>query len=296
MMKDKDLLIVDNVSKKYRGFSLENISFRLPKGYILGLIGKNGAGKTTLMNCILGAIDYKGKISVDGEINTVHRRAASENVGFIMEDGPFFQKETLLKNGELLGNLYENWNEEKFHKLLSEFGLYYDTEYRELSKGMETKFQLAFSLAHSPKLLILDEPTGGLDPVFRKDFLSILQNVVNREMLSVIISTHLTTDLDKVADYVMMIDDGKMVFYEDKETLLDSYMLVSGNIDLLKEIPKTAYKRIRKKGNVFQTIFTEKEYLKNHSAFAGRLQAERTNLEEIMYFLSAPVIELTGEN
>ena len=292
---EKDLLVVRQVKKKWKDFALKNISFTLPEGYILGLIGKNGAGKSTLMNCIIGCIDCDGEIVVDGKQNTQHMRAASQNIGFIVEDGPFLKKETLLKNGEIFGDLYDLWNEEKFHKLLAEFGLHYDMEYGELSKGMETKFQLAFALAHSPRLLILDEPTGGLDPVFRKSFLTILQNIVSKEMLSVIISTHLTTDLDKVPDYVMLLDEGEMVFYEDKEKLLDNYPLVSGTVDLLEEIPKSAYRRVQKKGNLFHTIFTDKNYLQKHAQLIEKVQIERTNLEDIMYYLSAPSIRLLGE-
>lgn len=293
--EEKELLVVKNVSKKYADFTLDSVSFTLPEGYILGLIGKNGAGKSTLMNCIIGCIDYEGEIIVDGVVNTIHERAATEKIGFIVEDGPFLKRESLLKNGELLGSLYSDWDDEKFHKLLVELGLHYDTEYRELSKGMETRFQLAFALAHSPKLLILDEPTGGLDPVFRKTFLKILQDVVNREMVSVIISTHLTTDLDKVADYVMMLDNGKMVFYKDKETLADEYPLITGNAELLRKIDRNAYKRVQEKGNLFHTVFTDTKYLEKHPEIAGEVWAERTNLEEIMYYLSAPSVSLLGD-
>lgn len=295
LWEEKELLVVKNVSKKYADFTLDSVSFTLPEGYILGLIGKNGAGKSTLMNCIIGCIDYEGKIEVDGVTNTIHERAATEKIGFIVEDGPFLKRESLLKNGQLLGSLYNDWDDEKFHKLLVKLGLHYDTEYRELSKGMETKFQLAFALAHSPRLLILDEPTGGLDPVFRKEFLKILQEVVSGEMISIIISTHLTADLDKVADYVMMLDNGKMVFYKDKETLSDEYPLITGNAELLKEIDRNAYKRVQKKGNLFKTIFMDTEYLKKYPQIAGKVQVERTNLEDIMYYLSAPSVSLLGD-
>ncbi len=290
MMSIDNILEVKHVTKKYKDFTLSDISFSLPEGYILGLIGKNGAGKTTLMNCLIGCIDYQGEVIIDGVMNTIHERLASDKIGFIVEKGPFFMKATLLENGELFGRFYQDFDEEKFLKLLLEFGLYYDTEYEKLSKGMETKFQLAFALAHSPKVLVLDEPTGGLDPSFRRTFLNILQTVVEKENTSIIISTHLTTDLDKVADYIMMLDDGKMVLFEDKESLLDKYPLVSGNVEILKDIPKTAYTRVRKNGNVFWTIFTDLEYLKENESMKEKLQIQRTNLEEIMYFFSVPTI------
>lgn len=285
---EKTLLSVSNVKKVYKDFTLGEISFDLPEGYILGLIGKNGAGKTTLMNCIIGATGYKGIVSVEGAVNTAHKRAATEKIGFIVDEAPFLRKKTLGENGEILGALYDNWDENKFYEYLKKFDLHYDTDYETLSKGMETKFQLAFALAHSPRLLILDEPTGGLDPVFRRSFLKILQDVVSKEMLSVIISTHLTTDLDKVADYVMLLDEGKMIFYEDKETLVDKYPLVSGNTEVLAAIPKKIYKRVKRKGNLFHTILIDTEYLKEHREVAEKVQVERTNLEEIMYYLCTP--------
>ena len=287
-MNDRELLVVEKLNKKYKDFSLKDISFTLSEGYILGVIGKNGAGKTTLMNCIIGAVPYEGKVCVEGAVNKLHKRAATEKIGFIVENAPFFKKETLGKNGELLGTLYDDWDEKKFYDYLKKLELHYDMVYGELSKGMETKFQLAFALAHSPRLLILDEPTGGLDPVFRKNFLKILQNVVNEEMLSVIISTHLTTDLDKVADYVMMLDEGELVFYEDKETLSDKYPLISGNNEVLSEIPKSVYKRVKRKGNIFHTVLADAEYLVKHPEVAEKVQIERTNLEEIMYYLCTP--------
>lgn len=288
-MKD-NLLEVNKVSKKWKDFSLQDITFSLPKGYILGLIGKNGAGKSTLMNCLIGAIDYKGEIWVLGKKNSVDERAASEQIGFLIEDGPFMKKESLLDNGRFLGNMYQNFEMDIFRSYLQKFELYEGRQYQELSKGMEIKFQLAFALAHSPKLLILDEATAGLDPVFRREFLHILQNLVSEQKISVIISTHLTTDLDKVADYIMLLDEGKMVFYEDKETLQDKYMLASGSIELLNEIPENSYKRLQRKGNVFHTIFTDTSYLERHPDLRHKLHMERTDLEEIMYYLSTPSI------
>lgn len=290
MTKDRELLNVENVNKKYEDFSLKNISFTLPKGYILGLIGKNGAGKTTLMSCIIGSVPCKGKVYVEGEVNTIHKRSATEKIGFIVEEAPFLKKETLGKNGELLGPLYDDWDEEKFYEFLKKFELHYDLVFGNLSKGMETKFQLAFALAHSPRLLILDEPTGGLDPVFRRSFLKILQDVVNEEMISVIISTHITTDLDKIADYVMLLDEGEIVFYEDKETLLDKYPLISGETKVLPEIPKNAYKRVKRKGNLFHMVLSDTEYLQKHPEVAQKVQTERTNLEELMYYLCTPTM------
>ena len=236
---EEKILEVKGLSKKYKDFKLQDINFALDKGYIMGLIGRNGAGKTTLMNCILGKLHYEtGSILLGNGVEQFHENTAKEDLGFIVEPGPFFPGETLEENGKMLGVFYKNWDSAYFISLLKRFELNRDKLYYDLSKGMKTKFQLAFALAHRPKLLILDEPTGGLDPVFRREFLSMIQSEVRDTMMSVIISTHLTTDLDKVADYIMMLDKGTQLFYMDKEEMLDSFPVLSGDVEKLPLLDK----------------------------------------------------------
>ncbi len=285
---ERCVLRVEGLCKSYKDFALEEISFSLEEGYILGIIGRNGAGKTTLMNCILGKTRYdKGSVQICGSPEQLHVNMAKENLGFVMEPGPFFVAETLWRNGELLGPFYKTWNRKAFYRYLREFGLNPDKLYCDLSKGMKTKFQLAFALAHSPKLMVLDEPTGGLDPVFRQEFLRIMQKEVREKMMSVIISTHLTTDLDKVADYVMLMDAGKKVFYMDKEEMMDSYPLVSGAIEQLILLDQKECGRIRRKHDTFTTMFKNPEYLRANPKLREQLQVERTTIEEMMYYLCA---------
>ncbi len=285
---ERCVLKVEGLCKSYKDFTLKDISFSLEEGYILGIIGRNGAGKTTLMNCILGTTIYdKGSIRICGSTEQFHANMAKENIGFVVEPGPFFVADTLWRNGELLGPFYKTWDKKVFYQYLRAFDLHPDKIYSDLSKGMKTKFQLAFALAHSPKLMVLDEPTGGLDPVFRQEFLQIMQREVREKMMSVIISTHLTTDLDKVADYVMLLDKGECVFYLDKEEMMDSYPLVSGREEQLEQFDKNECGRIRRKHGIFTTMFKNPKYLKSNPKLREQLQVERTNIEEIMYYLSA---------
>ena len=285
---EEKILEVKGLSKKYKDFKLQDINFALDKGYIMGLIGRNGAGKTTLMNCILGKLRYEtGSILLENGVEQFHENTAKEDLGFIVEPGPFFPGETLEENGKMLGVFYKNWDSDYFVSLLKRFELNRDKLYYDLSKGMKTKFQLAFALAHRPKLLILDEPTGGLDPVFRREFLSMIQSEVRDTMMSVIISTHLTTDLDKVADYIMMLDKGTQLFYMDKEEMLDSFPVLSGDVEKLPLLDKDKCGRVRRKGNYFSTMLKSPEYLKEHPEFKTEFQVERTSIEEIMYYLSA---------
>ncbi len=285
---EEQVLVVEGLCKSYKDFQLKNITFSLDRGYILGIIGRNGAGKTTLMNCILGKLRYdEGTVQISDSIKQEHANMAKQDIGFIVEPGPFLVAETLDRNGELLGAFYDTWEESAFLKYLREFGLDRDDLYCNLSRGMKTRFQLAFALAHKPKLLVLDEPTAGLDPVFRQDFLSVIQSQVRDNMMSVIISTHLTTDLDKVADYIMLMDEGEKIFFMDKEEMLDTYRLVSGKTEYLADIEKDVCGRIRKNHGTFTTMFKDTDYLKNNPQLREHLQVERTTIEEIMYYLSA---------
>lgn len=218
------LLEVKGLSKKYFSFELKDVSFSLEAGFILGLTGRNGAGKTTLMKQLIHPETASGGGVIIGGIDAKNEPVrAKQEIGVLMEEQPFLMDVTLEMNGTLLGAFYERFDMEKFHAYLKRFELYPDRTYRNLSRGMRMKFQLAFALAHSPKLLLMDEATGGLDVVFRREFYYMLQEAVEQEMVSVIISTHVTEDLDKVADYVAFMENGRMKFYESKEELCEMY-------------------------------------------------------------------------
>ena len=220
----ENILEVKGLSKKYFSFELKDVSFSLEPGYILGLTGRNGAGKTTLIKQLIHPETAGGgSVIVNGIDAKKDPIGAKQEIGVLMEEQPFLMDMTLERNGTLLGAFYERFDKEKFHAYLKRFELYPDRIYRNLSRGMRMKFQLAFALAHSPKLLLMDEATGGLDVVFRREFYYLLQEAVEKEMVSVIISTHVTEDLDKIADYVAFMEGGKMKFYESKEELCEMY-------------------------------------------------------------------------
>lgn len=287
MRSEENIIEVSHLTKKYRNFTLRDISFTLEKGYIMGLIGRNGAGKTTLMNCILGTVARDaGTIMVAGYPYKTHSLEARNEIGFLVEPAPFHFDRSLAENGVMFGQLYSNWDAELFGQLLIQYGLDRNQAVGELSKGMQTRFQLAFALAHKPKLLIMDEPTGGLDPVFRREFLEIIQKEVRDRMISAIISTHLTGDLDKIADYILLIDQGEKVLYLDKEQLMDEYLLLTGEREDILSIPENIRGRVRKKGAYESTILRYPRYLADHPELKKRLHAERTNLEEMMYYLT----------
>lgn len=218
-------------------FTLKDISFTLERGYMLGLIGRNGAGKSTLLRILLQSIPRKwGSMEIAGYDMATHATEAKKVVGYVGEDFYFLPKETLRENGRILGAFYPEFDEEVYLNLLSRFEVGAEKLGGQLSKGETTKAQLAFALAHKPELLLLDEPTGGLDPVVRREFLYVLQSELVEEKMGIIFSTHITEDLDKVADYIAMVENGQLLFYESKEDLLTRLTGENGERLSLKQL------------------------------------------------------------
>lgn len=183
-------------------FLLQDISFTLERGYMLGLIGRNGAGKSTLLRILLQSIPRKrGFLEIAGYDVATHATEAKKLVGYVGEEFYFLPKETLRENGRIFGAFYPEFDETYYLNLLGRFEVGAEKLGGKLSKGETTKAQLAFALAHKPELLLLDEPTGGLDPVVRREFLYVLQSELVEEKMGIIFSTHITEDLDKVADF-----------------------------------------------------------------------------------------------
>ncbi len=218
-------------------FALSDISFTLERGYMLGLIGRNGAGKSTLLRILLQSIPRKrGSVEIAGYDVAVDAVLAKQAVGYVGEDFLFLPKETLRENGRILGQFYSFFDEERYLELLSRFEVGSGKLAGELSKGETTKAQFAFALSHKPELLLLDEPTGGLDPVVRREFLYALQAELEEEKMGIIFSTHITEDLDKVADYIAMLEKGQLLFYESKEELWERMRSENGERMTLRRL------------------------------------------------------------
>ncbi|MBQ7776781.1 MAG: ABC transporter ATP-binding protein [Lachnospiraceae bacterium] len=233
------LVEFQNVSKRLGKFTLEDISFALPKGYIMGLIGPNGAGKTSLIHLMLGLYEpVEGQVRMAGKTFEDAKVDILNQIGTVLVEDIYDEALTLVQNGREYGRFYKEYSEESFLGYLKRFGLEEKRLYRKLSKGEKLKFQFAFALAHNPKLLILDEPTGNFDPDFREKFFQVLKEFIADGTKSVVLATHLTEDLDRLADYILYLEKGKAVFAGDIETLRDSYRLVVGErykINLLRK-------------------------------------------------------------
>jgi ABC-2 type transport system ATP-binding protein len=288
MIRDNNTVLkITGLNKKMGSFQIKDINISLEAGYIMGFIGRNGAGKTTVMKLIQNVmVKDSGNVTISGFDNKKQEIQAKNEIGFIMEHAPFIKNYTLLENGELFGKYYTRFNMEYYSSLLHRFQLNGNKNIFALSKGMETKFQLDFALAHSPKLLILDEPTDGLDPIFRKDFLYLLQKLIEEEKMAVLLSTHVTSDLDKIADYITMIDNGEIVFSENKENILDRYRIVKGNKELQKKIPLNKFVAVRNLGNSFEGMTEYYNEIKMYGGSDCNVVSHKADLDDIMYYIS----------
>lgn len=229
-----DILCINNLSKDYKDFKLDNVSFSIEKGTVMGLIGQNGAGKTTIIRLIMNMIEKSGgKVTVCGLDNIEHEIAVKNKIGYVSDECYLFYNSTLARTEKACAIAYENWDKEKFSKLLKMWDLPENKKISTFSKGMQTKAMLAIALSHKPELLILDEPTAGLDPVARIEILDILREFVADGERSVLFSTHITGDLDKIADVITLIIDGKIRESMSIDLIEDKYAVISGSNEKL---------------------------------------------------------------
>ncbi|NTW28911.1 MAG: ABC transporter ATP-binding protein [Coriobacteriia bacterium] len=217
-------LQVDHLTKNYDGFKLEDVSFQLPKGSIMGFVGENGAGKTTTIKLILNLIGRDaGSVRILGLDNIEGERQAKSQLGVVLDESGFHDTLRPSDISRILAGVFGNWDEVEFGRLLDQFRLPKGKTVKEYSRGMKMKLSIAAALAHDPRLLILDEPTSGLDPVARSEILDIFLEFIQNEENSILFSSHITTDLEKIADYVTFISNGRVVLSSSKDDLTEGY-------------------------------------------------------------------------
>lgn len=272
---------IRNLSKSYKGFELKDISFDLPKGTIMGLIGENGAGKTTIIKTLLD-ISFKdrGDIKIFGKDMD---KSTREDIGVVLDDGFFsdYLKANTLPS--IMKNIYKNWNTEKYFYYLKRLNIPEDKIIKQLSRGNKMKLGIALALSHNPKLLILDEPTSGLDPIVREEILDIFQEFIQDEENSVLVSSHITSDLEKIADYITFIQSGELVFSKEKDLLLYDYGIYKTSIDDLDIIDKDFIEKYRKHNYGVDIL------VKNVDKFKIKyenISIEKPSIEDIMLFFA----------
>ncbi len=227
---------VKNVTKKYERFTLSDVSFSVPQGCIMGLIGENGAGKSTAFKSMLNLVKKDaGEVLFWGKPMNDKDTELKSRIGVAFDAICFPEVLTVKQVGDIGRMTYKNWDRKHFQELITRFELPEKAEIKTLSKGMKMKLNLAFAMSHNAQLLILDEPTAGLDPIARDELLDLFMEYVQDEQHSILISSHITTDLEKIADYITFINKGKVAFSKEKDTLLYQYGIVRcGEKDLAK--------------------------------------------------------------
>lgn len=276
------MLEIQGLEKVLEGFTLRDVNVKLPKGYIMGLIGENGAGKTTLLNLILGLYKpTKGQIFIDGMTYENQEKEIRNLLGYVLVDDVFSGEMKLIEQADMYGKYYENYDRALFLDYCKRFELEEKKKYKKLSKGEKLKFQFAFALAHKPKLLILDEPTANFDPEFREEFLKIITEFVADGEKSVLLATHMTEELDRIADYVTFLHKGKVKFSVDRSELEKKYRLVSGEDYKINLINKARVIH-KEKGKYATTALVEHT---NHSFYSNDLEVNVPGIEDIMYHI-----------
>lgn len=278
-----NVLEINNITKDYKKFKIDNISFNLPKGYIMGFIGASGAGKTTTIKLILNMIKRdSGEIKVFGLDNIREEERIKEQIGVVFDECYYLEDWTLNDVEKAVSMFYKNWNSSIYEKYLKEFNLARDKKVKDLSRGMRMKLMIAVAFSHEAKLLILDEPTSGLDPVARDEFLDILRDYIEDEEKSVIFSSHITSDIEKIADYITYINNGKIIFTGEKDEFLEKYCIIKGGKEDITESQKKEIIGLRIHSTGFEGLIE----LKKAVGFSSKVIIEKASLDEIMIYMN----------
>lgn len=233
------VLEVENLVKKYSSFELKNVSFFIEEGHIVGLIGRNGAGKSTILKSILNLIQSDGRIEFFGLNFREYEQEIKENIGFVSGGFDYYQLKTIKAISKATSIFYFKWDDQKYREYLNFFGLDENKKIKELSEGMKVKFSITLALSHNAKLLIMDEPTSGLDPLSREEFCDLILDLVKKTGVTVLFSTHITSDLMRISDDLIYVSNGKVLMSDTLENVLNAYKLVKfdaeSDIGALKE-------------------------------------------------------------
>lgn len=277
------ILEVNNLTKHFKDFSLKDVSFKLDKGYIMGFIGPNGAGKSTTIKLIMNLLKKDdGEIKVFGLDNIKHENEIKNRIGFVYDENYFYEELTVSEMKRIIAPFYKDWDDTVFENYINEFNLPKNLKIKELSKGMKMKFSIAVAFSHNAELLIMDEPTSGLDPVVRDELLEILSYLIQDENKGVFFSTHITSDLDKIADYITLIDNGEIILSTTKDEICDNYGLVKGPRELINDNTKKIFIGIKQNQFGFTALSKDKDAVKR--LFSEQVVIEKPSLEDILLY------------
>lgn len=272
-----------HVTKKRKDFFIEDINITIPKGYITGFVGPNGSGKTTTIQMLMDIVQVdEGEINLFGQSHQHHE--VKQKIGFVYDDLYMYEEFTIKKMKSFIAPLYNNWNEQLFQKHLTDFELPTNKKLKHFSKGMKMKCSLLFALAHEPEFIIMDEPTSGLDPIFRRELIELLQELMINEQQTIFLSTHITNDLDRIADHIIFIHQGKVLLQKSMEEIREQFHVVKGNISMLDADTREIFINIKENDIGFTALYQGDPDVFHD--FNDEMIVEHASLEDIMYFMT----------
>lgn len=272
-----------HVTKRFKDFSLENMNLQIKQGCVTGFIGANGAGKSTTMKLMMNLLQADaGEISVFGLDYASHEKEIKERMGFVYDRNVFYKDLNLKDLRHIVAPAYKNWNDEQFYDYIKKFELPLNKAIKTFSKGMQMKTSLAMALSHDAEFIMMDEPTAGLDPVFRRELLDILQNIMENGKRTLFFSTHITSDLERIADYITFIQKGKILFNDSMDDVQERYALVKGSTDLLNRDTEKNFIKVDRSSTEFQALTNDAR--KVRIIFGDQVEIEEATLEDIMFY------------
>ena len=271
------------VEKTFDHFKLKELNLKIKKGYITGFIGPNGSGKTTTLKLMMQLLRAdQGRVTIFGQEMTQQNYQLKDRIGFVYAENVLYKSQTVAQIGKLVSRFYSKWDQAIFDQYIEKFNLPLDSKVDKLSTGMKTKLSLALALSHHAELIILDEPTSGLDPVVRRHILDVLFELIQDEDKTIFFSSHITKDIEKIADYIIFIKDGEIIFDEEKYNILERYKVVKGPVDLLDGDIRDLFISIEEKQVGFTGLTTESATL--IELFNDLVTIEKASLDDIMVF------------
>ncbi|KAB8126252.1 ABC transporter ATP-binding protein [Gracilibacillus oryzae] len=279
----ENVIELHHVNKTFKGFQIKDLSISVKKGFVTGFIGGNGVGKSTTIKMILNLLQPdSGSVSVFGLDYKKNEKEIKQRIGFVFDQNIFYEDLTLTEMKRLIKPAYKNWDDSLFHHYAEKFDLPLKKKMKTFSKGMLMKASLTFALSHHAELIIMDEPTSGLDPIFRRELLEILHDLMQDSSRTIFFSTHITTDLDRIADYITFIHNGEHVFTKEQNRIEEEYAIVKGETNLLDSDTEQEFISVRKSNHGFEALTINKQHTKK--IFGDTVILEKPTLEDIMLY------------
>ncbi|MBJ7897025.1 ABC transporter ATP-binding protein [Bacillus atrophaeus] len=279
----ENVIELKHVYKSFGDFQLKDISMTVKKGFITGFIGGNGVGKSTTIKLIMNLLQPdSGSISIFGLDHKEHEKEIKQRIGFVFDENIFYAHLTLAEMKEIIRPCYMNWDDSLFNHYVEIFELPLNKKIKSFSKGMMMKASLSIALSHHAELIIMDEPTSGLDPIFRREFLDILHNIMQDGKKTILFSTHITTDLDRIADYITFIHNGEHIFTKRSYQIQEEYAIVKGGMELLDRDTEQEFISVRKSNTGFEALTANKARVED--VFGDLVLIEKPTIEELMFY------------